>query len=271
MIAENYQTLLVSLNRAFDRLEADLAVIQDSERRLFPNSFRNIYPRERILGERYDFASQREGSAKHVFGELLKCAEKQFAPSGARLNIDATRIERHFKLAENAYLNFDPTGVWAYLQNEYGTKGEAIAYTQAADPIMRQFGIKPDHEIKTIGGQIVLERRVWIDTNIKKLNRKNILCYTCGQELQGLCSALSTFASWAGDEDLASALLHFAHSNRTNASFISRTRWPLGSGCRPPMMVVTFATRFEYRFSPELGLKLQEFLGLYASQLKAAA
>lgn len=272
MVAETYKELLASFNAAFDRLEAELSAIQEREQELRPGNFSESYQRERTLGEHHEFFSRRKEAAKHVFGDLVRLAETRFSPAGTRLSIETCDIDEHFSYRENDFKNFDPVTLWAYLTEAFGSQGEDIAYTQAADPIMAHFYIEAGKPIKTVSGQIVLDKRVWIDSIDKKYCGTNKLSHSCVQELQSLCYALSSFASWADDPMLAGQLKAFARDNvSTRDPIQSRARFPLGALNSPSVMVTTYTTRFEFRFSPETGLLLQEFLGLYASKFKMAA
>ena len=271
MSAEKFDAILRDFNQAFDQLDAALVLVQAAEREVCPELFKERYHQEYILGETYDFSRQRKKAAQHVFAQLILKAEQQFAPSGARLNIEKFEVEEHFKLRDHDFMNFCPVSVWDYLVKEYGTQGEDLAYTQAADPIMKLFNIEPDQPIKTIGGQITLERRVWIDSFDKKFSNQNNLTYGCHTDIATLCNALSSFAVWSGNPILAADLKRFSSNLFHNKTITSRARYPLGSAKSPSITVITFTTRFEFRFSEETGLKLQEFLYLYASQLKAAA
>lgn len=271
MIADDYKALLISFNEAFDRLEKDLAAIHAREKEIAPGNFKEWHQKNYILGEGHDFSSRREVAAKHVFRDLIRRAESEFAPPGARLSINASDIEEHFQLRDNAYKNLDPVEVWTYLAEEYGTKGEDIAYTQAADPIVSHFNIEMDQPIKTVGGQLVLEIRVWIDSIDKKFSNVNKLSYGCANNIYALCKALSGFATWADELQLSAAFLQFA-SNVSDSKFIdSRARYPLGNPKSPPVVVITYTTRYEFRFAHDLGVRLQEFLGLYASKFQQAA
>lgn len=272
MIADDYKALLLSFNQAFDRLELELTNIRAQEKIVSPNSFREHYQREQVLGKSFNLFSQRKEAAQHVFGELIRFAESQFAPAGTRLKIDSTDVDDHFHLRENDYSNFDPVAVWAYLESEFKSQGEDIAYAQAADPIARKFDITPNQVIKTVGGQIVLEYRVWIDSFDKKHSNVNNLSQGCIEGLRQLCNGLAAFAVWAEDPLLAHALNQFASNfGYRNSSIQSRARYPLGHAKQPEITVITYTTRFEFRFSPSIGLKLQEFLALYATRLQEAA
>lgn len=271
MIADDYKALLLSFNQAFDRLELELANIRAQEKTVSPNSYREHYQREQVLGKSFNFFSQRKEAAQHVFGELIRLAESQFAPAGTRLKIDSTDVDDHFHLRENDFSNFDPVAVWAYLESEFKSQGEDLAYAQAADPIIQAFNIDANQPIETVGGQIVLNKRVWIDSIDKKFSNVNNLSYGCGQDVYKLCMALVTFAAWAELPLLVGGLHQFAHAYSRNSRINSRERHALGHDKIPDVTVITYTSRFEFRFSPDAGLKLQEFLALYGSKFKQAA
>lgn len=273
MIAEAYKTLLSNFNKAFERLESDLADIRKVEMEFNPAKFRESYQKEQTLGERLDFGKQREKAAKYIFDELLSHAEREFAPAGARLTIDRHDVEEKFDYRAQDFLNLDPLAVWSYLSETYGQgKADEVAYGQAADPIARIFDLTTDKPIKTVAGQLVVEMNVWIDGFDKKWSGVNKLSHGCAQNVHELSTALACFATWADEPELARDLREFSGtfghgSNRIN----SRARYPLGNQRSPAVTVITFTTRFEWRFRADIGVKLQEFVGIYATRFKAAA
>lgn len=272
MIGEKLKTILDSFNRAFDQLDAALVVVQASEREACPEHFVERYQQELILGESFNFSGQRKKAAQYLFNTLVRKAEKDFGPPGAALTIDKLEVEKHFKLREAEYFEtLDLIAVWQHLTDEYGLQGVDLAYTQAADQIVKHFLIRADQPIKTVSGQIVLERVVWIDGFDKKHFKRNNLSHGSREEVFKLCHDLAAFAIWAGDPLLAEELKRFGAHTCNNATLDSRARYPLGSPKCPSVTIVKFTTRFEFRFSAELGLKLQEFLGLYAVKLQEAA
>lgn len=271
MFADDLKALLTDFNSALNRLEAEMASICEREKALVPETFREHYQRDLVFGERHDYSENRKKAARHVFAVLVRRAETQFAPLGATLKIDSGEIEEHFELRDNDFANFDPVAVWTHLEEQYGKNGPEIAYTQAADPIVSLFDISTDSPIKTVSGQLVLEKRVWIDSSTKKYSDRNELSYGCANDIYALCKALATFAAWADFSILAHDLMSDRSRGRLTGTIESRARYPFGDPKGPSVVVITYTTRYEFRFSPDVGSKLQEFLGLYATRFLKAA
>lgn len=216
-----------------------------------------------------DIAGIKSKNRKHLLTTMIRRAERAFAPPGGRVSIDFYDVETALHLgSRDDYLRFDPVKAWAHLENTYGgIKGSEMAYRQAAAPIISGFSIKADQPLEIIGGEAVLSRSVYIDSLDKKFSHKIRLSYSCSQSLYELCKALSVFARWASDDLLAGRLESFGrHHESHSVQVISRERFPLGG-----ISVVTFQTRFEFRFSPEMTEKLQEFLSLYGEKFLEAA
>jgi len=213
-----------------------------------------------------DHAQEIRKAAKDTVGRLVDHAARQFAPAGARLEIDTTEIQEKFDFGKNPE-QLDLAAVWAHLGATYGgTKGEDEAYRQAATALVRAFGLERSPEIKRKAGFVVLDLRVWPDSFDKKLNNVTRLSYGCVERVMDVHRTLGTFARWAGRDQAAHDLNAGARRWWDNKAITSRER--IGFGDKgADVELVTYSTRFEFRISNALAAQLQVFIGTYAAAM----
>lgn len=194
-------------------------------------------------------------------------AATRFAPAGMpRLDINSQAyFARHFRTEKPE--EFDPVALWDELERKYGgEKGESAGFQMAADLIVERFNLlkkPPQPRAKYVPMNV----SVWIDDFDKKHLGVTRLAYTSEEYLYPLCSALSTFLRWADSGISASLLDQYIHGLqivRRRATIKPRERIELG----PDLEVVTFTTRFEFRFSLSVVEKLKVFLSTYATAFR---
>lgn len=197
---------------------------------------------------------------------MIRDAERAFAPAGGKLVIDESELNRI--LGSDRYCdNFDPVKFWNVLQDRYGgAKGEETAHRQIARTLSSQFSLEHKSEVKIVGGCVVLEKHIWVDDFDKKHYKVNKMSYSCAESIQSTMQALAHFAAWANEPDLAAELRK--HPWGHDRVIESRQRISFG---RARLDVITYASRFEFRFAQSLAEQLMIFMGTYGPAVLAEA
>ena len=229
-----------------------------------------------------DFLKEVREKGEKIFDRLVHYATEAFAPPGARLNIDSDKLHgkfidkitgrdrdepyRDFMKKELAgWHRFDPAAVWAALEKAYGgNKGVELGYQQIAKELANFFEIKPGQAVETKAGCIVLNVRVYSE---KRYNGVHGLGYGSQGEVQKGLRHLAAVADWTDDTESAVCLRRYAERLGNDKTLASRERIDISENIE----VVTFQSRFEFRFVPEFAQKLQEFISTYAMNMKNAA
>lgn len=195
---------------------------------------------------------------------MIRDAERTFAPAGGKLAIDESDLNKI--LGSDRYPErFDPVKFWNVLQDTYGgAKGEETAHRQIARTLSTQFSLERKTEVKMVGGCVVLEKSIWVDDFDKKHYKVNKMSYSCSESILAAMQALAHFAAWANEPDLAADLRK--HPWGSDRVIESRQRISFG---RAKLDVITYATRFEFRFAQSLAEQLMIFLGTYGPAVLA--
>ena len=221
-----------------------------------------------------------EGKIKKVANEMITrmvwLAQKMFAPEGGQLKIEGREValacgyDEHERDDKIKWSEFNAAKVWDHLVKEYGgEKGQEEGHRQTAAAIIDAFYIRPGEPIKTVGGRMVLDITVYIDTIHKKYSKTNQISYNCIERIAKALMALRGFAVWAGLDDLAVTLSSVQNSiaSHHNKDIVSRASYG-GYGIK----VITYLNKYEFQLDPQVAELLQVFLGTYAfNALKEAA
>jgi hypothetical protein len=213
----------------------------------------------------YAVDSQIRDKADELFDGLIHLAERRFAPPGSSLHIETYVLRQQYLPQDRA--EFNPVKLWDALEEQYGGQaGIDTAYRQAASELVHFFAIKRDTPTQTKKGHLVLNTSVWTDDLYKSLNHENRLSFTCQRHLNDGCTALGSFAEWAGESSLRLGLEEFRTRFSAHCHAVySRESIRLGDGA----CVVTYLSRFEFRFTQELGEQLQVFISTYGADALA--
>lgn len=211
-----------------------------------------------------------EDARRSIFNTLIRTAEEQFGACGQPVKIDSCDFDDFLPdrvRGESDYdLSFDPVALARKLTELYGGQsGADKALCRVASSLIAFFHIKPNGPITFKRGGIVLDACVRIDDFDKKWGRCR-LCYHSGEFVRQGVGYLARFAEWAGDGNTKLALEHWQSNLHYPAEVVSRQVMRNGD-----ISVVTYQTRFEFRFSPSLSAQLQVFLGLYGNLTSEAA
>lgn len=210
-----------------------------------------------------------EKTASRIFSRMISYAEEKFAPSGGNLSIDGGEVKMALGLDDDPVENLDIEALWNHLEQNYGgTRGEEIAYSQAAAKLVREFSLSQKNNVETKAGKIILNLGVYLDGLDRKWNGASNLSYNSQEGVCKTLLALASFASWAGLGELEGALNGQASSWWRNKRIDSRRRYVISGD----MALVTYHNRFEFQFTPTLAEQFQIFIGTFAAgMMKAAA
>lgn len=200
---------------------------------------------------------------RRIIGKTVEIAEKLFAGNADKLKIESQNYVEMFmgeskhKADHEKILNLDLYDVWGQLTKDFGNgKGETEAYSQYATQIIRAFDLRQGDDIKIIGGNIVLEKTMHLDSIDKKYG-KNRYGYSCKSDLTALLDALNKFFKWAGKTDY----IHPTNviSNQLNDSHRivePREKFMISD----EVYFITMNSKLDFRFSQSLGFLLQQFV-----------
>jgi len=197
---------------------------------------------------------------KSIISTLVGMAAERFAPEDAGpIDIkDSEYIERY--LDRRSVEEFDPKKVWDALVKKLDKgRGERLAHQQVIEALLYAFGIKKGTPLKQVKGWTVLEHSVYIE---KDFNQHRYLSYYCGDTLRKAVLSLASFLRWAGEPQAADDCEAFGSLFIHHRDVNSRESFRFGNVAE----VITYHTRFEYRISSPIMVKLQEYMHLYRHQ-----
>lgn len=204
-------------------------------------------------------------TARSIRGRLVFHASRVFAPHGAPLEINTRELEEAIPLDRETLALFDACRIWEFLERKYGAGGGVDeAWRQTAQKIINGFWLKKGENVKQKGNYLALDLRVYIDSTDKKFDKKNRLSYNSRDSAYKLLRDLSCFARWAGRGQLAADLESLSEKYRGYSfSDLLESHKQYVCGEKGECVMVTFTTRFEFRFRLDVGEQLQQFLGTY--------
>lgn len=200
---------------------------------------------------------------------LLKQAEKQYAPPGGTLTIDRSAVFRDLGLDERSHwrfiereapVPFDLARMHAYLADAYGgDAGETAAYKQAAAELIKFFRFDDTEAVATTKRHVACTVRVW--SNHKDYAPKGTLevSYNEHQRISRAFQALACVMAWAERYDLQAALSRSAITGYC-FTFKSRQRETF-----PGLGIVAFKEKWTFEFDHSVAEKLRLFLGQYGA------
>ena len=172
-------------------------------------------------------------------------------------------------MVENGTLEqLDPQALWEALSDHYSDgHGAQTAYQQYATQLRKFFSINRGEPIKTVAGRVVIDISVFLDP-YDKANGRATLGFHTGKALAEGLQALASFCRWAEDQAAAEGLQTYMLTLRGNRGAItSREHVTIA----PSLDIVTYHSRFEFRFTKELAYKFQLFIANYAEPDESAA
>nr|WP_315593833.1 hypothetical protein [uncultured Cupriavidus sp.] len=194
-------------------------------------------------------------------GSVISRARREFAPLGARLDIEneaeyeraGLDIRRALKKGEIPDLD----KLWASLTAHYqGDGGATTAYRQAASRIVRNFNLHRNAEVKRTASGVVLKKPVYTETVWNSSRRK--VGYHSTQPTADCLMGLATFAGKAGNAALARRLESI---NLYELEYTSREKLNF-----PDLDITLFNDKWEFKFGNELADDLMLFVGEYGQE-----
>lgn len=200
---------------------------------------------------------------------LIKQAEKQYAPPGGTLTIERSDVFRALGLDERSHwrfidrdapLPFDLARMHTYLADAYGgDAGQTAAYKQAAAELIKFFRFDDSEAVATSKRHVACTVRVW--SNHKDYAPKGTLevSYNEHQRISRAFQALACAMAWAERPDLQAALSRAAIAGYC-FTFKSRQRETF-----PGLGIVAFKEKWIFEFDHQVAEKLRLFLGQYGA------
>ena len=207
-----------------------------------------------------------EEIVKAAFRALINHAQTTFAAPGGTLKIDEYEFHSAFYLRgehdRNDLRAVDPVRLWNALCERYGNgRGETDSYGQVARALRSFFHSARDQSVKMVAGCVCLDHRVWIDDFDRKFSKRICLSTSASQAFVQAIPSFAAFALWAAAPDLAEGFRRLAERFSYSPREVnSRERITLSRDA----YVITYQSRFEFRFSSHLASQLQLFLSTYA-------
>lgn len=220
--------------------------------------------------------------ADEVIRDLIRMAERRFAPPGGSLSIEradhdalATLAGRRFKVAPRFYgrepedndqreqltKNFRPGQVWDYLEKTFGGNGGREAgYRQLATRLRSLLDL--DHQQpKTIGRGVLIEVRIWSEKSYRGDGTHEI-SYTDREKVQKICNAFVALGAWCGRSDMGGALGAMV----SKFSYGRHTIEPREKFTCDDMVVTIFLKKLEVCLTTAAAADLQRFIAQYGSE-----
>lgn len=187
---------------------------------------------------------------------LLREAEVQFNPSrSAHFSIPRADIANAFPDCDT----FDAAAFWAHLEATYKPGAAKAAFGGVARDLVDAFNLERNPNIDRKGNVLVLNKRISAE---KTRSGETELGYYSSEDVGKGMRALAAFADWANLPEVAANIRRFFnHTNLYHMPIESRQRITFAAG---EFELITFQTRFEFRFGGEMAKQLPLFIGQYA-------
>lgn len=199
--------------------------------------------------------------AESIVKVLTRIAAQRFAPEGGHA-IEIRKDYREGFIDEDSIESFEPVLVWAQMEKDLGgANGVELGYRQAAEKLVRAFHIRKGMELKTIKDRVVLDYTLYHYE--KHYDQRTTLGLSGGEDSMHAClTALKTVVMWAGLDPCGKFEWLAREWGYSGKGFVSRGSVAVSDDVE----VITFLSRFEFRFSQALASKLQEFISLYGAE-----
>jgi len=200
---------------------------------------------------------------------LIKQAEKMYAPPGGALAIDRAEVWRALGINERSHwrgvdrdapVPFDLARLHAHLADTYaGNAGETAAYRQQAAELIKFFRFEDSEAVTTTKRHVACTVRVF--SQHKDYAPKGTLevSYNEHQRISKAFQALSCAMAWAELPDLQASLSRAAVAGYCFA-FKSRHRESF-----PGLSIVLFKDKWTFEIDHKVAEQLRLFLGQYGA------
>lgn len=272
--AEHYKQSYSQFLDAHNTYLVAATVLAESDKGFFAEDGSHVGLRvfSSYFGDRPEFGdpeAPQKAAAEMVKG-LCRLAAREFAPAGlAALDIDEDHyVEQYASRRDFDPRGFDPLQFWGVLESEYGgEKGVEEGLSKAAKALISSFGLRYRPQIKRKPGHVPLDLNVYVETSFAHGGKE--LGYRSAESFNETLDALRCFVSWC---NLAGEYFD-QHARGTGPGVYhrrveSRERFLLIEG---ELELITYYTRFEFRFSHSLAAQLQAFIGQYGDLVEREA
>lgn len=219
---------------------------------------------------RDDFNDKIIDKARGITNRIIDMATRHFAGQSQSLNIEAREYIEKFvednsrdtKFENRKFHTFNAVDIWVQLNEDFGNGvGENVGYRQDAEQLISQFRIKTDSEINTIGGFIVLEKNMWVDSIHKKYFKTNQYSHSCCDEIIKILNSFENFMNWADKPSPENAFYNMKQVFMRSRDVVSRQKFVICDDFH----FITMLNKVEFRISHALGSQLQQFITEYGN------
>ncbi|MDO3615399.1 hypothetical protein Q3O97_06035 [Ralstonia pseudosolanacearum] len=212
--------------------------------------------------EEYQVSSELKNFCRRLAGAAVRRARHEFAPTSGRLDIDDTSEYEIAGLNIDAALRAgeipDVDKLWESLSTRYGgNAGVEAGYKQAAERIIRNFGLDRQKDVKRTSSGVTLRKSVYSEASYSSAGRRRIGYHSCSHTADCL-DGMVTFAAQAGAQRAAEGMQSI---NVHNFEYEYREKLVY-----PELEIVFFKEAWEFKFSHPLAEKLMIFVGQYGAE-----
>lgn len=210
----------------------------------------------------HQVSSELRKFCRRLAAAAVRRARQEFAPPSGRLDIDDSNEFEIAGLDVEAALQADEIPdvdkLWESLSTRYGgNAGAEAAYKQAAERIIRNFGLDRQKEVKRTSSGVSLRTGIVSQAAFGSSGRRRIGYHSCRYAADSL-DGLATFVAQAGAQRAAEGLrsinVHdFEYEYREKLVY-------------PELEIVFFKEAWEFKFSHALAEKLMIFVGQYGAE-----
>jgi hypothetical protein len=193
---------------------------------------------------------------------LVWDASRKLAPAGGKIDIDQAEEAKEANLDIHGSLERghvpDLDGFWTHLERKFGgDAGRLIAYQQAAKAIIDGFYLKPDTDVRRVGGGIVIDASVGSQESYSRRGYRRVSSYS-DQRVAALFQGLRAFARKHGFVQLATDC---NVGSALREDYVSRDKLSMSG-----LEITRFNDTWKFKFSSQVGQALEIFIGEYGAE-----
>ncbi|NMM01568.1 hypothetical protein HHL24_26975 [Paraburkholderia sp. RP-4-7] len=193
---------------------------------------------------------------------LVWDASRKLAPAGSKIDIarDDEMKEAGLDIREALERGAIPDldGFWTYLERKFGgDTGRRVAYQQAAKAIIDGFFLRPDTEIRRVGGGVVINASVGSEASYVNRGLRRISTYS-DQRVAALLQGLRAFARKSGFAQLAEDC---NRGSIVRDDYASRDKLSLSG-----LEVTRFNDKWQFKFASQVGAALEIFISEFGAE-----
>ncbi|CAE6967717.1 hypothetical protein [Paraburkholderia domus] len=152
----------------------------------------------------------------------------------------------------------DLDGFWTHLQRKFGgDAGRRVAYVQAAKAIIDGFYLRPDKEVRRVGGGVVIDASVGSEASYVSRGLRRISTYS-DRRVATLFQGLRAFARKSGFAQLAADC---NNGNIVRDEYASREKLLLSG-----LEVTRFNDKWQFKFASQVGAALEIFISEFGAE-----